>query len=147
MAALAARRLTMPIWIASMAAGFSGYLNAPSGMWRFKSLLIVSVGLPPLRAIARDCRRAGGTSGNDTALPWCVVTTPIKEVNLPNTSHTKAAEAHETAAKSHRTAAEHHAKGDHASGQQHSTTAHGHSESAHKHSQDAHTKSGQHAKK
>jgi hypothetical protein len=40
---------------------------------------------------------------------------------MPQTSHTKAADAHETAAKAHRTAAEHHGKGDR-------KTAHSHSE-------------------
>ena len=35
---------------------------------------------------------------------------------MPNTAHTKAAEAHEATAKTHRMAAEHHTKGDHAKG-------------------------------
>jgi hypothetical protein len=67
--------------------------------------------------------------------------------NMPNTSHTKAAEAHEAAAKSHRTAAEHHGKNDHKKGHEHSTQAHSHSEAAHKHSTEAHGKSSQQAKK
>ena len=70
-----------------------------------------------------------------------------EDVQMPNPSHTKAADAHETAAKSHRTAAEHHGKGDHQKGHEHSSEAQKHSEAAHKQSVEAHAKSAEHAKK
>jgi hypothetical protein len=70
-----------------------------------------------------------------------------EDVQMPNPSHTKAADAHEIAAKSHRTAAEHHGKGDHQKGHEHSSEAQKHSEAAHKQSVEAHAKSAEHAKK
>jgi hypothetical protein len=65
--------------------------------------------------------------------------------NMPNQSHTKAAEHHESAAKSHRAAAEQHGKNDHGKAKEHATQAQQHSKTAREHSEQANTKS--HAQK
>ena len=61
--------------------------------------------------------------------------------NMPNQSHTKAAEHHETAAKSHRAAAEQHGKNEHGKAKEHATQAQQHSKTAREHSEQANTKS------
>ena len=61
--------------------------------------------------------------------------------NMPNQSHTKAAEHHETAAKSHRAAAEQHGKNEHGKAKEYATQAQQHSKTAREHSEQANTKS------
>jgi hypothetical protein len=64
----------------------------------------------------------------------------IESNNVPNQSHTKAAEHHETAAKSHRAAAEQHGKNEHGKAKEHATQAQQHSKTARDHSEQANTK-------
>jgi hypothetical protein len=65
----------------------------------------------------------------------------IERNNMPNQSHTKAAEHHETAAKSHRAAAEQHGKNEHGKAKEHATQAQQHSKTAREHSEQENTKS------
>jgi hypothetical protein len=65
----------------------------------------------------------------------------IESNNMPNQSHTKAAEHHETAAKSHRAAAEQHGKNEHGKAKEYATQAQQHSKTAREHSEQANTKS------
>jgi hypothetical protein len=68
----------------------------------------------------------------------------LKEQEMPNHDHSRAAELRQNAAKSHRAAAEQPVKGDHAKGVEHSKSAQLHPESANKQSDQAHVKSQQH---
>ncbi|PKU23043.1 hypothetical protein [Telmatospirillum siberiense] len=60
---------------------------------------------------------------------------------MPQTSHTKAADAHEAAVKMHRSAADEHAKGDHKAGLEHAEKAVKLSKEAQERGTGAHAKS------